>query len=64
MGAAETRVNIGDPQTRLNEYPIPLKAGLITSFSVNGTGSALELGQSRNNFAHLLPQRPVFLNCL
>ena len=60
MGAAETRVNIGNPQTRLNEYPIPLKA----PHYMNGTGSALELGQSRNNFAHLLPQRPVFLNCL
>ena len=31
---------------------------------VKGTGSALELGQSRNNFAYLFSYLPVFFNCL
>jgi len=71
QGGSETGLdplNFHDP---VNSYSFlsddaqdEISGGKKKNMKQKGTGSALELGQSRNNFAHLLPQRPVFLNCL
>lgn len=43
---------------------ISVKSVECFSITVNGTGSALELGQNGYNSVHLFLQRPVFCNCL
>ena len=66
--AGRLELSIMSPEFGSEKCPYDFFATPVIDYQillyVKDTGSALELGQSRNNLAYLFSYRPIFLNCL